>query len=140
MALPTTDGRSERPLAGVMANLRFQLVDHLYNEINEAGPGQEYARKTLAGLFEGLTWVCDSDRVYVAYLTRGDVRETITYLFGLDGEPVPLCVWYEVFVPGTLGKHRSRRLQVREGTILRRFADEALDAYRQQLDAQFAGI
>jgi hypothetical protein len=139
MALPSTDGRTERPLVRTIWQLRSETIEHWYAEVDADGDAKAAVEKGLADLIEGIAWDAPHERFFIGYLTRADaVREAFTYVLPLDStDQRPAYVLYEVWCLGVLDpRHRYHRIRVHAGTALHRLAIQAWERYQAKLDGQ----
>jgi hypothetical protein len=139
MALPSTDGRTERPLARTIWLLRSETIEHWYAEVDADGDAKAATEKGLQELVEGIEWEAPHERFFVAYLTREDgFQESITYVLPLDAtDQKPAYVLYEVVALGVLDpRHRYRRVRLHDGTSLHRLAMQAWEGYQAKLEEQ----
>jgi hypothetical protein len=145
MALPSTDGRTERPLPRTIWMLRSETIEHWYAEVDTAGDHKEATEKDFSDLIDGIAWEAPHERFFIAYLTREDgVREVeaFTYVLPLDAtDQRPAYVLYEVWVVGAVTpQHRYYRIRLHAGTSLHRLAMQAWEGYQERLEEQLTAV
>jgi hypothetical protein len=138
MALPSTDGRTHKPIPTVIAGLRLEMLGNVYEQVDSDDKADAEAGAALLRTFlDSLKYEAESKRLLEVFITKADgCSEVLTIVFGVDGEGAPLGVFYEVFASNYLGPDRTYRRRLTHGSVLHRLAADAMEYWATKLSDQ----